>query len=116
MPLPPALMRLPEAPYEAEQVAASTLVMQASSEVTRLGTEPAVLARLQPGSLGEVRQVWRRLQVLASHLEAARTGRLPAPPTLLPEQAEPEGEAIHEAAIMWGQCSHVHMSMDTWSS
>ena len=99
MPLPPALMRLPEAPYEAEQVAASTLVMQASSEVTRLGTEPAVLARLQPGSLGEVRQVWRRLQVLASHLEATRTGRLPAPPTLLPEQAEPEGEAIHEAAI-----------------
>ena len=100
MPLPPELMRLPEAPYEAEQVAASTLVMQASSEVTRPGTEPAVLARLQAGSEGEVRQVCRRLQVLASHLEAARTGRLPAPPTLLPVQAEPEGEAIHEAAIM----------------
>ena len=67
MPLPPALTRLLEAPYEAEQVAAVTLVMQASSEVTRPGTEPAVLARLQPGSLGEVRQVCRRLQVAASH-------------------------------------------------
>ena len=99
MPLPPALMRLPEAPYEAEQVAASTLVMQASSEVTRPGTEPAVLARLQAGSEGEVRQVWRSVQVLASHLEDTRTGRLPAPPTLLPEQADPEGEDIHEAAM-----------------
>ena len=68
MPLPPELTRLLEAPYEAEQVAAVTLVMQASSEVTRLGTEPEVLERLQPGSLGVVRQVCRRLQVLASHL------------------------------------------------
>ena len=99
MPLPPPLMRLPEAPYEAEHEAASTLVMQASSEVTRLGRLPAVLARLQLGSLGEVRQLCRRLQVLASHLEATRTGRLPAPPTLLLEQAELEGEAMHEAAM-----------------
>ena len=67
MPLPPELTRLLEAPYEAEQVAAVTLVMQASSEVTRLGTEPEVLERLQPGSLGVVRQVCRRVQVLASH-------------------------------------------------
>ena len=57
MPLPPALMRLLEAPYEAVQEVASTLVMQASREVTRLGRLPAVLARLQPGSLGEVRQL-----------------------------------------------------------
>ena len=68
MPLPPELTRLLEAPYEAEQVAAVTLVMQASSEVTRLGTEPEVLERLQPGSLGVVRQVCRRVQVVASHL------------------------------------------------
>ena len=67
MPLPPELTRLLEAPYEAEQVAAVTLVMQASSEVTRLGTEPEALERLQPGSLGVVRQVCRRVQVLASH-------------------------------------------------
>ena len=33
-------------------------------------------------------------------LEATRTGRLPAPPTLLLVQAEPEGEAMHEAEIM----------------
>ena len=49
-------------------MAAVTLVMQASREVTRLGTEPAVLAMVQAASLGEIRQVCRRLQVVASHL------------------------------------------------
>ena len=78
---------------------ASTLVIQESREVTRLGTLPAVLDMLQAASLGEVMQVCRRLQVLASHLEATRTGRLPAPPTLLLVQAELVGAPIHEAEM-----------------
>ena len=40
------------------------------------------------------------LERMVHTLEATRTGRLPAPPTLLLVQAEAEGEAIHEAAIM----------------